>query len=149
MEHIIFHHIMAYFTSQNLLNSLQHGFRPNHSCQTQLIDFIDEAQRSMNARQQTDLAFIDFSNAFDTVPHKRLLNKLEFYGVRGSILNWISSWLTKRQQEVIVDGETSSATPVKSGVPQGTHCRGSMTYLFKHRNNNPKLMSSHVSCLHK
>ena len=54
MEHIIFHHIMSHFTSQNLLNPLQHGFRPNHSCQTQLIDFIDEVQRSMNARQQTD-----------------------------------------------------------------------------------------------
>ena len=71
----------------------------------------------MNARQQTNL---DFSNAFDTVPHKRLLNRLEFYGVRGSILNWISSWQIKRQQQVLIDGETSSATPVKSGVPQGT-----------------------------
>ena len=50
-----------------LLNPLQHGFRPNHSCQTQLIDFIDEVQQSMNARQQTDLVFIDFFKAFDTV----------------------------------------------------------------------------------
>ena len=86
---------MSHFTSQNLLNPLQHGFRPNHSCQTQLIDFIDEVQRSMNARQQTDL---DFSKAFDTVPHRRLINKLEFYGVRGPLLHWISSWLLKRQQ---------------------------------------------------
>ena len=72
MEHIIFHHIMSYFTSLNILNPLQHGFRPNHSCQTQLVDFIDEIQRSMNIRQQTDLLFIDFSKAFDTVPHRRL-----------------------------------------------------------------------------
>ena len=104
MEHIIFHHIMSHFTSQNLLNPLQHGFRPNHSCQTQLIDFIDEVQQS----------------AFDTVPHRRLINKLEFYGVRGPLLHWISAWLLKRQQRVTVDGETSGATPVKSGVPQGT-----------------------------
>ena len=76
MEHIIFHHIMSFFKSQNILNPQQHGFRPNHSCQTQLIDFINEIQRSMNARQQTDLLFIDFSKAFDTVPHRRLLNKL-------------------------------------------------------------------------
>ena len=78
---------MSHFTSQNLLNPLQHGFRPNHSCQTQLIDFIDEVQRSMNARQQIDLVFIDFSKAFDTVPHRRLINKLEFYGVRGLLLH--------------------------------------------------------------
>ena len=74
---------MSYFTSLNILNPLQHGFRPNHSCQTQLVDFIDEIQRSMNTRQQADLLFIDFSKAFDTVPHRRLLNKLKFYGVRG------------------------------------------------------------------
>ena len=116
MEHIIFHHIMSYFTSLNILNPLQHGFRPNHSCQTQLVDFIDEIQRSMNTRQQTDLLFIDFSKAFDTVPHERLLNKLKFYGIRGPLLQWISSWLTERYQRVMVDGESSSATPVKSGV---------------------------------
>ena len=63
----------------------------------------------MNARQQTNLLFIDFSKAFDTVPHRRLLNKLQFYGVRGPVLHWISSWLTDRHQRVIVDGESSSA----------------------------------------
>ena len=50
MEHIVFHHIMLFFTSQNILSPLQHGLRPNHSCQTQLIDFVDEIQRSMNDR---------------------------------------------------------------------------------------------------
>ena len=120
MEHIIFHHIMSYFTSHSLSNPLQHGFRPNHSCQTQLMDFVDEIQQSMNARQQTDLVFIDFSKAFDTVSHRRLLNKLKFYGIRGPLLQWISSWLTKRQQRVLVDSEASNATPIKSGVLQGT-----------------------------
>ena len=74
----------------------------------------------MNVRQQTDLLFLDFSKAFDTVPHRRLLSKLKFYGVRGQLHHWISSWLTGRHQRVIVDGESSDATPVKSGVPQGT-----------------------------
>ena len=120
MEHIIFHHIMSYFTSLNILNPLQHSFRPNHSCQSQVVDFIDEIQRSMNTRQQNDLLFIDFSKAFNIVPHRRLLNKLKFYGIRGSLLQWISSWLTERHQRIMVDGETSSATPVKSEVPQGT-----------------------------
>ena len=108
---------MSFFTSLNTLNPLQHGFRPNHSCQTQLVDFIDEIQQSMNSQQQTDLLFINFSKAFDTVPHIRLLNKLKFYGIRGPLLQWIFSWLTKRYQRVIVDGESSSATTVKSGVP--------------------------------
>jgi len=62
---------MSYFTSQNLLNPLQHGFRPNHFCQIQLKDFIDEIQKSMNDREQTDLVFTDsFSKTFDTIPHR-------------------------------------------------------------------------------
>ena len=73
----------------------------------------------MNARQQTDLLFLDFSKAFDTVPHRRLLSKLNFYGVRGQLHHWISSWLTEQYQRVIVDGKSSDAMPVKSGVPQG------------------------------
>jgi len=61
----------------------------------QLVDFIDEIQQSMNSHQQTDLLFIDFSKAFDTIPHRRLVNKFKFYGIRGNNLEWISSWLTK------------------------------------------------------
>jgi len=71
----------------------------------------------MNDRLQTDLIFIDFSKA---VPHIRLLNKLKFYGIRGLLHHWISAWLTRREQRVAVDGESSNAIPVKSGVPQGT-----------------------------
>ena len=111
---------MSYFTSLNILNPLQHGFRSNHSCQTQLVNFIDEIQRSMNAPQQSDLLFIDFSKAFDTVPHRRLLNKLKFYGIRGSLLQWISSWLTERHQRVMVNGKSSNVISVKSGIPQDT-----------------------------
>ena len=120
MEHIIFHHIMSHLNALNILNPLQHGFRPNHSCQTQLVSFIEDIQLSMNNHKQVDLLFLDFSKAFDTVPHRRLLNKLTFYGIQGPILQWISSWLTKRNQRVVVDGESSDAVVVKSGVPQGT-----------------------------
>ena len=111
------------------------------ACQTQLIDFIDEVQRSMNARQQTDL---DFSKAFDMVPHRRLINKLEFYGVRGPLLHWISAWLLKRQQRVTVDGETSGATPVKSGVPQGT-VLGPLMFLVYINDINEGVTSSLIS----
>ena len=63
---------------------------------------------------------LDFSKAFDTVPHQRLLRKMEFYGINGEVLNWISDWLTQRNQRVCVDGETSGMKTVRSGVPQGT-----------------------------
>ena len=67
-----------------------------------------------------DSIYLDFSKAFDTVPHRRLLGKLEAYGVHGDLLNWITAFLSNRSQEVIVNGSTSAPSPVISGIPQGT-----------------------------
>ena len=61
---------------------------------------------------------MDFAKAFDKVPHRRLLYKLDFYGIRGSIHRWISSWLSGRSQHVFLDGLASDPVPVLSGVPQ-------------------------------
>ena len=58
--------------------------------------------------------------AFDVVPHARLLYKLEFYGIKGATLRWISSFLHERTQRVVVDDQTSDEAPVTSGVPQGS-----------------------------
>ena len=67
-----------------------------------------------------DLVILDFSKAFDRVPHRRLLGKLNHYGIRGQTHEWIKSFLSGRTQQVIVDGATSEKAPVVSGVPQGT-----------------------------
>ena len=66
------------------------------------------------------LAILDFTKAFDKVPHKRLIHKLNYYGITGSIATWIETFLTGRTQQVVVNGATSSSTIVTSGVPQGT-----------------------------
>ena len=70
--------------------------------------------------RQTDVFVMDFAKAFDKVPHKMSLNKLDFYGIRGSIHKWIDSWLSERSQKVVLDGRASDPFPVLSGVPQGS-----------------------------
>jgi hypothetical protein len=65
-----------------------------------------------------DLVILDFSNAFDTVPHNKLLNKLDEYDVRCSINNWLANFLTKRKMKFVIDGEESEEATVDSGVPQ-------------------------------
>ena len=74
----------------------------------------------MDHHQQTDVVLLDFAKAFDSVPHQRLLLKLRHYGVNNNICHWISSWLTKRSQQVVLDGASSDPVLVQSGVPQGT-----------------------------
>ena len=63
---------------------------------------------------------MDFKKAFDTVPHMRLLNKLEGYGIRGNVLTWVKSFLENRTQFVKINNSQSSYMPVTSGVPQGS-----------------------------
>ena len=63
---------------------------------------------------------MDFAKAFDKVPHRRLLYKLCYNGIRGSTHKWISSWLSERSQKVVLDGQASDPVPDLSGVPQGS-----------------------------
>ena len=65
-----------------------------------------------------DMAILDFSKAFDKVAHTRLINKLEFYGIRREILRWIISFLGNHTQQVVVSGTQSLSCSVSSGVPQ-------------------------------
>ena len=67
-----------------------------------------------------DVAILDFSKAFDTVPHDKLLYKMNRYGVQGTTLKWSSSFLKNRLMKVVVEGEESKSVKVESGVPQGT-----------------------------
>lgn len=98
---------------------MNHGFRKGFSCETQLLVTMDDLLKHYDRNTQIDVIILDFSKAFDTVPHKKLLNKLEGYGINGSIFKWIDSFLTQRKMCVAVDGEFAEWTPVLSGVPQG------------------------------
>ena len=104
MEHIIYHSVMSHLEQYNVLNPLQHGFRSGHSCTTQLLTMIEELAKSMNDHKQVNVLFLDFAKAFDTVPHQRLLLKLQPYGISGRTHHWISQWLTKQAQRVIING---------------------------------------------
>ena len=97
-----------YFKRNHILTSLNHGFRTGYSCEIQLAVTIDDLARNFDNNLQTDIAILDFSKAFDTVPHNKLLHKLEVYGIRGILYQWIKSFLCYRKMRVVVEGHSSS-----------------------------------------
>ena len=103
-----------------VLVPVQHGFRPGNSCLTQLLSTIHQLAESLDKGLSSHAIFLDFSKAFDSVPHQRLLAKLDNIGIRDDTLRWIKAFLTDRQQRVIINGTSSDWTEVTSGVPQGT-----------------------------
>ena len=120
-EHIIVSSIMKHLEHYKIMTDCQvHGFRAQRSCETQLVTLCNELAISLDKPTQTDMVILDFSKAFDRVPHQRLLVKLQHYGIQGSTFKWIKSFLTARNQQVVVDGASSDKVPVVSGVPQGT-----------------------------
>ena len=119
LEHnIMFRHIMTHLDAHVLVDH-RHGFRSNPSCGTQLINAIEHLVLNYY-RNQTDLLILDFSKAFNTVVHKCLLLKLEYYVICGHHLSWMQSWLLNSTQQVVLEGEHSKRSNVKSGVTQGT-----------------------------
>ena len=120
LEHIIFHYIMESLGRTSCTCQLPAWIRRGHSSESQLITIVEHLARNLDHGKQTDVLLLDFSKAFDTVPHKRLLKKLDHYGIRGQLIKWIESWLCGRTQTVVVNGSQSSPATVTSGVPPGT-----------------------------
>jgi hypothetical protein len=130
LEHIISSHIMKYAEANSILSNIQHGFRQRRSTETQLILTVNDIiGKHLDAGKLVDLAILDFTKAFDKVPHRRLIHKLRYYGLSGQITNWIQDFLSERTQRVMVDGKCSKVAPVLSGVPQGT-VLGPIAFLF-------------------
>ena len=101
LEHIVHHHIISYLETQGILSNAQHGFRKKRSCDTQLILTVQDLSKSLDCGDQVDAVLLDFSKAFDKVPHQRLRQKLHYYGVRGQTLDWVTSFLSNRSQSCV------------------------------------------------
>ena len=118
-EKLIFSEI--YEIVNPVLDNSQHGFRRHRSVVTQLLLFLDLLYKEFDQKDnELFVLYLDFKKAFDSVPHDKLLKKVEELQIGGNLLKLIASYLSDRKQYVKVNECTSDTVPVTSGVPQGS-----------------------------
>ena len=120
MEKVLRTWILDHMTANSLISPHQYGFLPHRSTTTQLRQAVEQWHDILDEGGELDVVYFDFAKAFDTVPHKRLLEKLSGYGISPRIIAWIQSYLSNRSQRVKVKGTTSEWHTVTSGIPQGS-----------------------------
>ena len=120
LEIILHSHIYSHLISNNILSSVQHGFLPKRSSQSQQLVLLNDLIQPFDNKMTTDIIYLDFSKAFDSVSHSKLLHILYHYKINKETLDWITDYLTQRSQKTVVDGHFSEHCTVGSGVPQGS-----------------------------
>ena len=98
----------------------QYGFQPQRSTIDAIAKFTSNVALSTENKDTTMAVFLDLSKAFDTIDHNILLDKLNYYGIRGLALEWFRNYLSDRTQFVSYKGNNSGFQNVTCGVPQGS-----------------------------
>ena len=96
LEKIVYKRTVRFLDSNNTIYNSQYGFREKYSCTDTVMELCTEILKARENNLNTISVFLDLSKAFDTLDPKILLSKLEIYGMRGTVLNWFESYLTKR-----------------------------------------------------
>ena len=120
IEKLIYNKIFSFLVRYDILYKSQYGFRKGHNTTQATLDFLQTIEKAMKENELAIGIFCDLSKAFDTLDHEILLSKLDHYGIRGSWLKWLKSYLSNRQQFVEMDGKQSHLLPITVGVPQGS-----------------------------
>ena len=102
-ERVIYNPIYEHLIDKNLIYEKQSGFLKGHSTSDQLLAITSYIHDPFRLNKDVRGVFLDIEAAFDTVPHKLLLHKLKSYGIRGRVLNILTSYLLNRKIQVRID----------------------------------------------
>ena len=119
-ERIIKPQVQDFLEINELLSDSQHGFRKKRSCISQLLDHYSEVLTDLEKGKVSEVIYLDFAKAFDSVDHMILSRELKRIGIKGEAGLWLHDFLRDRVQQVIAENKISKPENVVSGVPQGT-----------------------------
>jgi hypothetical protein len=100
LERIMHNRLLLFLKKHNILTSEEHGFIESKSTETASHSFIQSVQEALDKHLYAEGIFLDLSKAYDVINHKRLLDKLDSYGNRGSMNKWFQSYLANKTQFV-------------------------------------------------
>ena len=120
LEKLMYKRIVDFLDKRQLIYCKQFGFCSHYSTEHAVLSIIDQVQLAIEDHVYSCGIFLDFSKAFDTVNHQILLTKLDYFGIRGVVKDWFTSYLRNRTQFVSLGAVTSDIQPVSCGVPQGS-----------------------------
>ena len=142
LESIIYDAIIEHLIKNNLLSKSQYGFISKRSASLQLLTVLQLWCNILDENGIIHDINMDFRKAFDTVTHRRLIKKVESYGIKGDILLWLEAFLRERKQKVTVNGSSSEWCDVTSGVPQGSVIAALLFVIYI--NDLPENIKSHI-----
>ena len=119
LQKLLASRLLCFLNKYNILYDRQYGFRKNRNTILAILDVVTRCYDNISGKKFNFIT-IDLTKAFDTVNHRILLKKLEFYGIRGICNDMFKSYLSNRQQAVHIKNEVSYTSIVKMGVPQGS-----------------------------
>lgn len=121
LEKVVSNQLHSYLNLHSIYEKFQSGFRALHSTESALLKVFDDIYLTTDAGDSIILMLLDLSSAFDMVDHDILLSRLEYdVGLKGTVLNWFSSYLTDRRFSVRFGSSMSSVAHLRWGVPQGS-----------------------------
>ena len=115
----MYNRLYKHLNNNDILYRKQFGFQEKHSTEHAIMQLVDQINCSFEKTLYTLDIFIDLSKAFDTVNHKILITRLEDYGVKGTNLQWLKSYLENRKQFIAYENFSTSYISISCGVPQG------------------------------
>lgn len=120
LERAAYNQLYKFLSDNNLLSAKQYGFRPKLSTGTAILHFTDHVLKNMDSGQLTAAVSLDLTKAFDTVNHELLVKKLSSFGLAKESIMWFQSYLSNRQQIVVMENNHSKPETISVGVPQGS-----------------------------